>query len=213
MSDRDVAMDRSGIKTGNICQESKEDLNAKSFRVQMRNSVKVEDEKVLPPADGRSSATLSSKREVSVDEWMEKPQKMNLDILDTEKFAAIVKQKHGGKESPNVPKKLSPTPPHSSMVKPEDDRRRSSSDRRKPDRVELQLSSRGNDRDRDGRYNRDNRRDRRRYVSFYSCLVYLFLVIVYSQLFLHLRRSFSQLGKYSRSNCLATIFKYFLWNL
>ncbi|CAL8110856.1 unnamed protein product [Orchesella dallaii] len=136
--------------------------SGKSIRVQMRNSLKSEEKEEVP----RFTASLSEapvNKDSGLEEWMNKP-KVALDI-DTQKFAAIVRQKHGAKEkdireiksndSPNVKPTPPPAPPSSLR-----DRDLKKDDRRRPDKVELQLSSR--DRDRDRYRERDSRNSRRR---------------------------------------------------
>ncbi|CAG7685930.1 unnamed protein product [Allacma fusca] len=150
------------------------DENAKSIRIQMRNLVK---------ADENRSSTFSfvakpestSKVDAAVDEWMDKPQKVKIDI-DTQKFAAIVRQKHGQKEKEQNSSvkgnessiKASPVAP-SPVATRERDREREDRDRdRSRDRdsgrrydgrrygVEMSFNSRDRERDRYG--NRGRRR-------------------------------------------------------
>lgn len=176
MGDRESARKRLGIdKEGRTGKSSRfdappkevEDEKTKSFHVQMRNNVTVKEE-----AAPQSYAALSTK-DSSVDEWMEKTNKVNLDI-DTQKFAAIVREKHGAqkekesKEPDPIKKPVrtsdSPRAPSNKDSGDLDGRRGGDRDRRsekKPDlRVELSLTSRRDDRDRDRR-ERDARGRRR----------------------------------------------------
>jgi hypothetical protein len=147
--------------------------DAKSIRVQMRNKAKEEESRSATQASALMTSninappTSSAKDMKSVDEWMGKPQKMTLDIIDTQKFAEIVRQKHGLKEKEKEEKKqaLPSTPPAPTLRSVRDERDRDDpkkyGDSRKGDlRMEISSAGRGRDRDRLGR---DNARDRRRY--------------------------------------------------
>ncbi|ODM95175.1 hypothetical protein Ocin01_11509 [Orchesella cincta] len=137
--------------------------SGKSIRVQMRNSLKPEEKEQIPKFTASLTEHPPSK-DSGLEEWMNKP-KVALDI-DTQKFAAIVRQKHGAKEkemrdsknlsSPNNVKPT-PTPPPQSSLR---DRDLKKDDRRRTDKVELQISNR--DRDRDRYRDRDSRNSRRR---------------------------------------------------
>jgi len=126
-----------------------------------------------------AAATLKAKDMSSVDEWMGKSQKLTLDILDTQKFAEIVRQKHGlkkekeqrEKEAKEDKKPPVAAPPPPALRSAKEDRDRESDENkkrygereRKSDlRVELTLGSSRGGRDRD-RSGRDSARDRKRY--------------------------------------------------
>lgn len=144
------------------------DENGKSIRVQMRNTIKVDENR----SDFISKSETTTAKDSGLDEWMGKPQKIALDIIDTQKFAEIVRQKHGNKlkEDTKVssPQHSEPRRPSPLLLQPKErDSRRDDfgggdrdRDRKRYDRVELQISSREN-RERD-RYNRDPRGGRRR---------------------------------------------------
>lgn len=144
-----------------------EDLESgKSIRVQMRNSMKTEERS--NDAHHQSVHLSDSHKDSGLEEWMNKP-KVTVDIIDTQKFAAIVRQKHGSKDKdPRVDKDHVPevkmVPPPAPVPPPkEKDYKKEREERRRPDKVELQISSRDRDRDRhrDTR-DRDSRNSRRR---------------------------------------------------
>ena len=168
----------SGSKYNPIQADIDEDDNGKSIRVQMRNKAKEEETRtatkasVLMNSNINAVSTTSSKEMSAVDEWMGKPQKMTMDIIDTQKFAAIVRQKHGLKEKEDK-KPVGPAPPPPTLRGARDERDRDVDSKRYGEsakkglgdlRVELALGGgRGRDRDRLGR---DSTRDRRRYAVY-----------------------------------------------
>ena len=139
--------------------EPKED-NTRSIHVQMRNNMPVKED--APPSFVSVNA---NKQDKTVDEWMGRPAtaKLNLDI-DTQKFAAIVREKHGSLKEKEKDKEIPAAEPltvveksHSREAR-ENDRSADRRDNRRSDsRVELSFSGRRDDRDR----NRDVRGRRR----------------------------------------------------
>ena len=84
------------VESVTIMENNEGDDGAKSIRIQMRNFVKVEENR-MASWNANTNAAPPSKKDTAVDEWMDKPAKVKLDI-DTQKFAAIVRQKHGNKD-------------------------------------------------------------------------------------------------------------------
>lgn len=144
--------------------QTDKDGSGRSIRVQMRNTVKVEG------AVGNSDfVSKTDSKDAALDEWMGKPQKAPVDVIDTQKFAEIVRQRHGAAskkeedslKSREVENDKSKSQPSTAIGR---DREDGGLDRRRYERVEMQFSSRENrdrDRDRDSRY-RDNRGGGRR---------------------------------------------------
>lgn len=133
-----------------------EDDNAGSIRVQMRNTIKVEETK-------QHFVSKTDSKDVGMDEWMGKPQKAPLDTVDTQKFAEIVRQRHGAvrkeeeavklrdkdKESNSIELSTSQQKTGRDVGSSRDDVAGRDVDKRRVDlRVEMQISSREN-RDRD----------------------------------------------------------------
>lgn len=121
----------------------------------MRNTIKLEDLK--------GSGDFINKfqpKDSKIDEWMGKPQKAPLDLVDTQKFAEIVRQRHGVKKEEEAAKlrenALEQARSLQSKGRDQEDKEIGGReiDKKRPERVELQISAREN-RDRD-RY-RDNR--------------------------------------------------------
>lgn len=151
-----------------------EDMNAKSILVQMRRKAKEEEENNRKVSSQQQqnfqNSTGGTKDAAAVDEWMGKPQKVPLDIIDTQKFAAIVKQKLGSTGS-NKEEKKPPPPPTSHMIKQDRERdhrgsreeAKSRHENRKPDlRMELSMNRAGGHRDRGGGHRDRGVRDRGR---------------------------------------------------
>ena len=148
------------------------DDGAKSIRIHMRNLVKVEENR-MASWNANTNAAPPSKKDAAVDEWMDKPGKVKLDI-DTQKFAAIVRQKHGNKEkekeenvvSTKEGKRSSPAVsiPHRNDRERESERDRKENDvgrRSEGRRYGVEMSfNKERDRERD----RHGGRGRRRYV-------------------------------------------------
>lgn len=146
-----------------------EDLDSvKSIRVQMRNALKQEvtdQDRDIEKQFNPPTSESKSNKDYGLDEWMTKP-KVSVDI-DTQKFAAIVREKHGIKEKEvreNKPEeldtKLVPAAPVITAGKDIRDTRRD--DRHRMDKVELQISSRDKDRDIRDRFRDRDSRSRRR---------------------------------------------------
>lgn len=139
----------------------------KSIRVQMRNALKAEERGGEPLQFAAAPLHQpNANKDVGLEEWMTKP-KVAVDIIDTQKFAAIVRQKHGAKEKEvkesksNVAEvKSAPLPPALSAQRDRDSKK---DERRRTEKVELQISSRDKDRGGGDRYReRDSRSSRRR---------------------------------------------------
>jgi hypothetical protein len=147
----------------------------------MRNTIKVDEAKTGSGFGPRSDNAAQMRQDAGLDEWMGKPQKVPLDIIDTQKFAEIVRQKHGNKtkeEEKKVLEKIQPSPETATRPSPvhhkdrdrgdlRDSLRKEEPSGRRHEKVEMQISSREN-RERDlregqgrDRY-RDNRGGRRR---------------------------------------------------
>lgn len=140
--------------------------SGKSIRVQMRNSLKGEGRDSISQFTTAPISEAQPNKDSGLEEWMNKP-KVAVDLIDTQKFAAIVRQKHGAKDKEVILKegkpttvdvKLAPTAP---AVLKDKDYKREKDDRRRPDKVEMQISSRDN-KDRERYRDRDIRGSRRR---------------------------------------------------
>lgn len=162
-----------------VPQDNMESGNGKSIRVQMRNSLKDEDRGSVSHFTAAPLHEVQVTKDSGLDEWMTKP-KVTVDIIDTQKFAAIVRQKHGTKEKEvrEVKGDVPDLKPNSAIAPTtsykEKDYKKEKEDRRRTDKVELQISNRDN-KDRDRYNNRDREREsrssRRRYCNFYFILL------------------------------------------
>jgi hypothetical protein len=152
--------------------------NPGSIRVQMRNTIKVED---------HQAAGLASKvdsKDTGIDEWMGKPQKVALDIIDTQKFAEIVRQRHGAVKKEDVKSRDNVLEQsRSALTGAHKDKDFGGGgrevDKRRFDRVEMQIPARDNrdirDRFRDSRALRGGG-GRRRYYLHYLIILSLKLL-------------------------------------
>jgi len=120
----------------------------------MRRKAKEEEENNrLTTAHNQQKFPIGGLKETSaVDEWMGKPQKVPVDIIDTQKFVAIVRQKHGAEAKED--KKPPPSAPQFRDNNGREEAREQRGGRedtksrnevhKKPDlRVELSLGGRG----------------------------------------------------------------------
>jgi len=143
-----------------------------SIRVQMRNT----HQKVEDPVFGGGPQVGAKQDSSAIDEWMGKPTgKVPVDIIDTQKFAEIVRQKHGAKLKEDEKRSVASSPeglglisggrPPPTQGKERGDLRETikrEEGGRRHDRVEMQLPVRGDNREREIRDMRDRYRDNTR---------------------------------------------------